>query len=254
MTSFDRRQKILDLVRRDGSVSVHALVEALGTSQATLRRDLIQLEQENKLVRTHGGVLHPRQLAAEPTFSVKQQLAPEIKQKIGRALVASISAGTTVYVDSGTTCLEAGLALLERNENILYTNSLPLLYHGCSQPGRVIAIGGEVRPISQALIGDLALGWMKHLRFDYGIIGASALDIDSGVLTTELSEASVKSQILERSNTVILAADSSKVEQQAAVRFATWDAFDQWFTDDGVSSKTIRKFKKQHNLSVITSC
>lgn len=245
MTSFDRRQKILELVRQNESVAVQSLVEAVKTSPATLRRDLSALESEGKVVRTHGGVLHPRRLSSEPSFSVKQQQAPQEKRSIGRSVAQAVPTGATVFIDAGTTCLEAGLALLERNKNQIFTNSLPLLYHGCSQPGRVIALGGEVRSISRALVGGMALGWLRHLRFDFAIIGASALDSELGIFTTEISEAELKSQALHHADTALLLADSGKLSRSAPVNFAKWQDFSHWFTDANITPSLLRKIRKQ---------
>ena len=250
MTSFDRRQKILELVRTNESNAVQSLLDTLGTSSATLRRDLAALEEAGKVIRTHGGVLHPRRLSAEPSFSIKQKQAPAQKRCIGRCAGQSIPAKATVFIDAGTTCLEAGLILLERNENTLFTNSLPLLYHGCSQPGRVIALGGEVRSISRALVGSMALKWLQNLRFDFAIIGASALDADAGAFTTEIHEAEVKSQALKRSGTALLLADSDKLNTSTPVNFAAWTAFDRWVTDEKVPPTLKRKLKNHVNLSI----
>ena len=253
MSTFDRRQRILELVREDESIAVQTLVDTLGASPATVRRDLVELEKEGRVVRTHGGVLHPRKLSAEPSFSVKQQRVPAHKRCIGRAAASSIPKGASVFIDAGTTCLEAGLALLERNENTLFTNSLPLLYHGCSQPGRVIALGGEVRSISRALVGGMALEWLRHLRFDYAVIGASSLDAEAGVFTTEMSEAEVKSQALLHAETALLAADSEKLTLNAPVNFALWQAFDYWITDKEVPTDLLRKLRKQLKVTVAST-
>lgn len=252
MATFDRRQRILELVREDESVAVQALVDALGASPATVRRDLVELEKEGKVVRTHGGVLHPRKLSSEPSFSVRRQRAPSHKRSIGRAAAQAIPEGASVFIDAGTTCLEAGLALLERDAgNTLFTNSLPLLYHGCAYPGRVIALGGEVRSISRALVGGMALEWLRHLRFDYAIIGASSLDAEAGAFTTEMSEADVKSQAIQNAGTVLLAADSEKLTLNAPVNFAPWTAFERWITDADVPSELRRKLKQHLKLAFI---
>ena len=250
MTAFDRQKRILELVRKDESISVQTLVDELEASPATMRRDLSQLEQEGHIVRTHGGVLHPSRLAAEPSFSLRQQQAPKQKRLIGRSIAAMVPSGASVFVDAETTCLEVGLALLERAENTLYTNSLPLLYSASSQPGKVIGIGGEVRAISRALVGAMAQRWLRELRFGVTILGATGLDAAEGAFTTELSEATLKTEAIAHSTSVILAADSAKLSQPAAVRFAEWDDFNVWYTDDSLPSELKQKLSHQHNLTI----
>lgn len=114
MSSLFRQQKIMRLVRRAESVSVAELVELLDASPATVRRDVIQLEEAGKIVRTHGAIMDRRRLSGEPSFSVKRQRIPEVKRRIGAAVAEQIRPGASVFIDAGTTCLEAGLILLQR--------------------------------------------------------------------------------------------------------------------------------------------
>lgn len=146
MSSLSRQQKIMHRVRRAESVSVVELVELLEASPATVRRDLIQLEEAGKIVRTHGAVMDRRRLSGEPSFSVKRQRIPEVKRRIGAAVAEQIRPGASVFIDSGTTCLEAGLILLQRGGHTIYTNSLPLLYHAGSGSSVLIGVGARSGP------------------------------------------------------------------------------------------------------------
>jgi DeoR/GlpR family transcriptional regulator of sugar metabolism len=95
----------------------------------------------------------------------------------------------------------------------------------------VVAIGGEIRPVSLALIGDLALDWLKHLRFDVAVIGASGIDPIEGPSTTELSEAAVKQLACDRASKRILVSHSTKWGAPAAITFASWKRFNVFVTD-----------------------
>jgi DeoR family glycerol-3-phosphate regulon repressor len=251
MSSLTRQQKILDLVRRAETVSVGELVAQVEASPATVRRDLIHLEASGKLVRTHGAVMDRRRLSGEPSFSIKRQRIPEVKRRIGGAVAALIRPGASVFIDAGTTCLEAGLVLLQRGGHTLYTNSLPLLYHAGGSSSRLIAVGGEVRVISGALVGAMALDWLSHLRFDYAVIGASALEEASGPMTTELMEAAVKRSAVGQARTAILAADSEKFGESADVAFARWGDFDLWLSDSSLPAVIAKRIKKRNtNLAL----
>jgi DeoR/GlpR family transcriptional regulator of sugar metabolism len=246
MSSLLRQQKIIHLVRRAETMSVDELVEQLAASPATVRRDLVQLEAAGKIVRTHGGVMDRRRLSEEPSFSVKRQRIPEVKRRIGAAVAEQIRPGASVFIDAGTTCLEAGLILLQRGGHTLYTNSLPLLYHAGSGSSVLIGVGGEVRAISGALVGAMALDWLSHLRFDYAVIGASALDEASGPMTTELKEAAVKKLAVTQARRAILAADSGKLSESADVAFAKWGDFNVWLSDKDLPPAIAKRIKKSN--------
>ena len=85
--------------------------------------------------------------------------------------------------------------------------------------------------MSRALVGALAMDWMSHLEFDYALIGASGLEARSGASTTEMLEAGIKKEAIERSRRAFLLADASKWGHPAAVRFAGWNQFDLFITD-----------------------
>lgn len=231
MFAHDRHQKITAAVERHRRISVAALQRQLGVSAATLRRDLTLLEQTGRIVRAHGGVLHLETLHGEPAFARKVRTIPAIKAALAATTAALIPGGATVFIDAGSTTLAVGRLLLARADLTLFTNSLPLL--AASDPGvaRLVALGGEVRPLSRALVGGFATNWLAHLRFDVAVIGASGLDLADGASTTELLEAAVKQAALARAARTILIADATKWSRSAAIRFAPWTDLDDWVTD-----------------------
>jgi len=249
MASLTRKKRILDFVRKEESLTVDELVNRLDVSPATIRRDLVWLEGEGKVVRLHGAVMDRKRVADEPSFLVKQERFPKGKRKIGQLVADQIPSGATVFIDAGTTCFEAGVSLLTRGDVRIFTNSLPLMYHSASTGLKVTSIGGEVRGLTGAVVGTMALDWIRHLNFDYGVVGASAINLETGVMTTELSEAGVKRSIIETSHISILAADSAKVGERATVQFADWEAFQIWVTDKVFDRDSAVKMPK--NLSVL---
>ena len=231
MFAQTRQQQITKAVERHRRISVAALQSQLGVSAATLRRDLTFLAQTGRIVRAHGGVIHPEAVSGEPAFARKVRTAPAVKAALAATAAALIPDGATVFIDAGSTTLAAGRLLLARTGLTVFTNSLPLLASGDIGGARLVALGGEVRPISRALVGGLATDWLAHLRFDFAVVGASGLDLADGASTTELLEASVKQAALARATRTILIADATKWARPAAIRFAPWTDFDDWVTD-----------------------
>jgi len=88
-----------------------------------------------------------------------------------------------------------------------------------------------VRPMSLAMTGALAQGWLENLRFDAAVLGASGIEASSGASTTEVAEAAVKAEVLRRSRRRILVAHAEKWGRPSALRFAPWGAFTDFVTD-----------------------
>src|SRR5688500_15406985 len=107
MIAHIRLKNIEAAVRRHGSCSLDSLLRQFKISPATLRRDLTQLEADGKLVRTHGGVMHPALLRGEPDFSAKSASQIAAKKQIALQVTAAIPDRIAVFIDGGTTCIEA---------------------------------------------------------------------------------------------------------------------------------------------------
>jgi DeoR/GlpR family transcriptional regulator of sugar metabolism len=232
MIAWQRHQEILEQVRKNGSVSVQTLVDILEASPATIRRDLTVLEEDGKVIRTHGAVVEVSSLSDEPSIARKQTRAPRIKERLGKRAAEQIPSGSSVYVDAGSTCLEAGKALLQRGDCTLFTNSLPLAQFAGTNPLYPLTVlGGEVRGWTGALVGPSALVWMNHLRFDVAVLGASSLDTNEGCFTTEMSEAAVKQAAAQHAEQVMILADQQKFQEKTPIRFLDWRLVHQLITD-----------------------
>ncbi|MDQ8208355.1 DeoR/GlpR family DNA-binding transcription regulator [Coraliomargarita algicola] len=246
-----RQQKLLSLLSIDLEVKISTLLEQLDISEATLRRDLSELAENGKIVRTHGGALLRPEAINEASFLDKELSAPEQKREIASYAANIIPTGASVYIDSGTTCLEVARILLRRGDCPIFTNSLPILIDACKYNARVTGIGGTLREVSRALIGSAALSWLENLNVDYSLIGASALNVSRGAYTTETLEASVKQHAIQSSNQSILVCDHSKWISSAPVRFARWSDFDRLITDKAPESTTQKHLQQQLQVNVV---
>jgi len=231
MLAQERHHAILSLVQKHRHLDVSTLRELLHISSATLRRDLAYLDKTDLIVRVHGGVMLPGEASGEPSFSQKAGVEVKAKQKIAARVAASIPLGATVFIDSGTTCLEAGRLLRSRDDLTIITNSLPLIAGHEQFRAKLLVLGGERRGVSGALVGDLARAATANLRVDISLIGASGLHPLDGAGTTELMETAIKRAWLSRATRSCLLADASKWHQITAVRFAEWSEFAEFYTD-----------------------
>ena len=231
MFAHERQERILSLLEKHRRLEVRALMEVLGVSAATLRRDLTLLNRSDRVVRVHGGVFHPGAVAGEPSFGQKAAMSVKAKRLIAEAVSRTVPQRATVFIDSGTTCLEAGRILRSREDLTIITNSLPLIASHEQFRARLLVLGGEMRSVSGALVGDLAISALTRLRADIALIGASGLHSVDGAGTTEPLETAVKREWISRSQRTVLLADASKWSQATLVSFAGWKEFDEFYTD-----------------------
>lgn len=244
MFAAERQRAIEAIVRQRGRLTVSELARQLGASGITVRRDLRLLEASGKIVRAHGGALHPEFLDGEPGFERKAVDAVAVKAALARAVAAELPMRGHVFIDAGTTCLEVARCVLDRRELTIVTNSVPLLQLGAGAKARVISVGGEVRPVSLALVGGFAVAWLRGHRFDVAVVAASGLDAVDGASTTELSEAGVKQAACARAKRRVLVSHAAKWNQPAAVTFAAWPTFELFVTDAVLTAAERARLKR----------
>ena len=231
MFAPERHNEIRKIVRKYRRMDFLDLQRLVKVSPATLRRDLTELEDRGEIIRVHGGVLDPGYVRSEISFDERLLRNGAAKKAIALTAAALIPEGATVFIDAGSTCLEAGKALLGRKDVRIITHSVPLIEAGRRGEAEILCVGGTLRKVSGAMTGAGALGTLDRLRADWALVGASALDPAEGCLTTELSEAEIKKAFLARATRKLLLADFSKWRQTSTIRFASWSDLSDWVTE-----------------------
>jgi DeoR/GlpR family transcriptional regulator of sugar metabolism len=231
MFTPERHNVIKRIVRKHRRIHFASLQRLVKVSPATLRRDLAELEQSGDVIRVHGGVLDPCYVRTEVPFDERIVRNGTAKRAMAAVAAALVPPRTTVLVDAGTTCLEAGKILLARKDVRLVTHSVALVQAAIRGEAPVLCLGGELRKLSGALTGAAALGALNQVHADIALVGASGLELEGGCSTTELSEAEMKKALIARATRKILLTDQAKWQNPSTIRFAGWDEFDDWVTD-----------------------
>ena len=240
-----RRQRIRSIVEARRAVRLDELSLAVGVSQATVRRDLDELEAEGLVRRVHGGVVAVDERPAEPHFEVKAAEAAEEKERIAARAVALLAPDDTVYLDSGSTVLAAARLLHGWDRLTVVTNSLPAIMELAGRGPRLIVIGGEFRATSQALVGPLSRFTLENIHVNRAFIGSYAVSLEDGLTTTDPAEAFTKELALQRATQVVLLADSRKMGAHSFVHAGRIEAVNVLVTDTGIDDRLVRSLEKR---------
>lgn len=236
MFAQERQNAIKQIVREHRRLNFAELQELVKVSPATLRRDLTDLEKTGEIIRVHGGVLDPAYVRAEVSFDERLLRNNAAKKAIASAAAALVPPGSSVFVDAGSTCLEAGRVLLSRKDVRLVSHSVALTAISLHGQADFLCIGGELRRVSGALVGGGALGALSRLRVDIAFLGTSGMTRE-GCSTTELSEAEMKRAILERATRRVILADATKWPVASTVEFAPWSEINDLVLDKALPPK-----------------
>lgn len=210
MAFIERKDFILNYLRDSRIGMVHDFSEPLAVSEATIRRDLQELEDLGFLRRIHGGAALAES-AIEPLFNDKKQKNKDSKKRIAEAALTLINDNDRIYLDGGSTILYLARLLNQRKNLTVVTNSILAAATLMDSPHKLVMLGGEFRPISRTLIGALTEPVIEHLQVDKAFMGTIGFSLKMGMTTTASEEAFTKTKIMQKSNQIILLADSSKL-------------------------------------------
>lgn len=218
MLKSERKQVILEELKQHKIVSLEKLVGLLDTSESTVRRDLDELESENKLRRVHGGAELPHSLQEEETIQEKSVKNLQEKKLIAQRASSLIKEKDVIFVDAGSTTAFL-IKELEQKDITVVTNSIHHAVQLVDKQIPTVIIGGGVKMTTDASIGGVALNQINQLHFDHAFIGMNG--VDEGYFTTpDMEEGVVKRAILENAKQTYVLADSSKIGQSCFAKVA----------------------------------
>jgi DeoR/GlpR family transcriptional regulator of sugar metabolism len=208
MLPRQRHELIIRTLRREGPAAVPALAERLGVSQATVRRDLVQLNREGLLTRVYGGAMSATD-NDEPFAEVATVRVRE-KDDIAARCAELIKDGDTILLDIGTTAHRLAHALHGRTVTII-TSNLAVYEELVDDPHiQLLLLGGVVRRRYRSLVGYLTEDALRQVRADRLFLGTSGVRPDGQVMDTAVVEVPIKRAMIAASNQVVLLADASK--------------------------------------------
>ena len=258
MFAEERQQKIAELVAGTGRVSVTTLAERFRITTETIRRDLATLETAGTVRRVHGGaVAADRFSTSEESINERTIQRPDQKLRIAQAALALIPQGKSgsILLDAGSTT-EALADLLSRRpavvpsgaaapgspggtanhasapELVVITHAVPIAARLASAPGIAVQLlGGRVRGLTQAAVGQATVEAAQRLRPDIAFIGTNGINASFGLSTPDPEEAAVKAAFVHSARRIVVLADSSKLDTETLVQFASLKDLDTLITD-----------------------
>ena len=232
-----------------GVKTVAELSVELGVSEATVRRDLEQLESRGKLCRLHGGAALPGSIG-EPVYEEKASLNAVNKQEIAKKALSFIRETDTIFLDGGSTVLELAKRLPNMRNLTIVTNSLMAAAELMEKDCRLILTGGEFRKLSRTLVGPLTSKILKNLHISKAFLGTLGFDPETGISTTDPNEAYTKELVMHCAEKVFVLADSSKVGVASFAGSGSLEDIDVLITDPAISPNAV-KILKNHKVEVI---
>ena len=248
MFAEERQQQIAGLVAASGRASVTDLAERFRITTETVRRDLAALESAGTVRRVHGGAVSADRFSTTEESILERTVQRQAqKLRIAEAALNFLPQGPSgsILLDAGSTTEVLADLLARRSaggagshgadgesELVVITHAVPIAAKLASTPGVALQIlGGRVRGLTQAAVGQATVDAAHKLRPDIAFVGTNGIHASFGLSTPDPEEAAVKAAFVHSARRIVVLADSSKLDAETLVQFASLKDLDTVITD-----------------------
>lgn len=253
MTTYERHQTILRLIKDQGSVRISELAALFKVSEGTVRNDLSALERQRQLTRIRGGAISNGYPRVAPQLESRAQVNADAKKKIARWASELVSDGEVLLLDASSTAYHVAGFLRDRHNVTVVTNHLETARLLVSDPTkRVILLGGDLRPDGLSVSGEIGQEVMRNLHINTAFLSCVGLSVESGLMEGDIEEARLKQQIMRSASRVVALVDSSKFGKVGLRSFASIHEIAHLVTDDHIDARTVEQLRRS-NVS-LTIC
>ncbi|PJE78283.1 Glucitol operon repressor [invertebrate metagenome] len=246
MSTVERREAIVRLIRHKGLARVEELADQFKVSSVTIRNDLNYLDKKGFLLRSHGGAMALDDVVTEMHFDDKGTVNTAQKEAIGIAATQLVNDGESIILDSGTTTQHLARHLGNGKNLVVMTNGLNVASELVKTSGiEIMMTGGTLRSKSRSFYGSQAEDALKQYRFDKLFLGVDGFDIVAGLTTHFDREATLNRVMCDVSSEIILLADSSKFGRKGYHFIRSFGAFHTLVTDKGIPADYLTGMQRQ---------
>lgn len=253
MTASQRREKILELIKEDGSAKVVDLARIFKVTEVTIRQDLEKLDKDGSVIREHGGAFLKNIEDQVRMFSLSNQEHMDKKEKIARKCLEFIESGDSIILDSGSTTTEIAKKLKGFKNLRVITNALNIAMMLGTEPGiELVVTGGEFKPPTLSLTGQKAADFFNGISVQKLFLATAGISLKSGLTYPSISDLVVKKAMIEAADTTYLVADSSKIGKSSFASLGALSLINYIVTDEGIEEKHKQLFS-DNEIELITA-
>jgi DeoR/GlpR family transcriptional regulator of sugar metabolism len=253
MLAEQRRRRILELIQEEGSAQVSALSRIFNVSEPTIRQDLQRLENEQFVVKSHGGAVLrtiPQQVRS---LTLQHSENLDKKSLIGIAAARQVKDGDSIILDSGSTVTEMARSLGARQSLKVITNALNIaLIVGANPTFEVMVTGGDFKAPTLSLTGERAADFFAGIHVDKLFLATGGISEQDELTYPGLSDIPVKQAMIRAATEVYLVADSTKIGVHSFASLGSIEMVRWLITDSGINGEVRARFER-HGVTVIVA-
>lgn len=253
MLAAERRNQILEILRRDDRVLVGPLAVQFDVSEETIRRDLANLEQLGLAVKCYGGATLADNRNAPP-FKVRKKLNVEEKKTVAALVAQMVNDGDFLMLDDSSTCYFIVRALHGKKGLTIVTNSIEIILElsGLHEDWNVISTGGNLNQNVFAFFGRKAEDTIRSFHVDKAIISCAGMDRSGSFTEAGIENATMKQAMMSSARETILAMDSHKFDRTAFISVGSLNQVSTVVTNTD-PGKEWREYLAEQDIRLVTA-
>jgi DeoR family transcriptional regulator, fructose operon transcriptional repressor len=253
MFQIERQTKIYKYLLENKKATVNSLAEYFDVTPMTIRRDLTKMEEGGLVARTFGGVMLKSSLVTELPYNEKESSYMDLKKKIASAAANLVKDGTSLILDSGTTCMEIAKLICNKKDIRVVTNDILIAAYLMKYENiDLYCTGGNVQRNIGSCIDDTSRKFFENINVELCFVGSSAVHHKYGVSTPTSQKSGVKKAILNASDYKVLVSDSSKYMKKGFVKICDIEEFDMVIVDSHLDSQVEQSLiEKDINIKIV---
>ncbi len=243
----DRIAEIAELLDKRGKLSLKQLEGYFpGVSQMTLRRDLLQLEQDGKVIRIRGGAMSVREVekTSGGPYTKKTTMNTDEKIVIAQKAAKLIDEGASLFIDGGSTALYLAKEMPDRFCNI-FTNGIAVATELAKKKNVVVnLLGGQLIKENLSTASSFSSLYFTDTNFELAIISTAAFTPENGFSCSSQAEAELLRVICKKAKSLYMMLDSSKIGKIKPYTFARAEDINVLITDAEFPEDLKNQFKE----------
>lgn len=244
MFASERMNYICEMLKKNGAVTTAQISNELDVSVETVRRDLLTLEREHRLMRVHGGAVSCGTMIPNKPLSDRLESNLDKKHSLSKVACKFVNENDTVTIDAGSTGLEFAKTLAETFTHLtVITHSLDVFnFLKQGSTFELILIGGRFSTEENCFIGYLAENSYKRLHLGKSFVMPAALSIKSGLCHSNEQFVPLQNVMIDNADSVFVLADSDKFEKNALFSSHPLDMNYTYITDSNISDELVNLY------------
>ncbi|QHT62260.1 DeoR/GlpR transcriptional regulator [Paenibacillus lycopersici] len=235
----ERKRSIMTLLGERGNVNVVELSQLFEVSTETIRRDLDELEKDNRLKKVYGGAVKLTR-ESEPAYYEREVIRAEEKRRIGALAANLIEDNDVLIIDEGSTAMQILHHLEGKCDLTVLVCSIPTLtllvdyQKRGTFDGRIIFIGGEINAKHLRVSGPIAEKIMEDFYVNKSFISVDGLSLEHGITGYDYDRALFSRKLIRCSESVIVVADGSKIGKRTVAKIGELSDVHMIVSDIGI--------------------